>query len=72
MGAIAFSTRTSDTCAFMVGGKNTKRYFRMKTEEGMELSSGNSLPGFNMSEPGSMLTTEKLAFDKTNVKPGQH
>lgn len=38
----------------------------------MELSGGNELPGFNMCELGSMLTAENLAFDKTNVKPGQH
>lgn len=57
----------------MVVGKNTKRYFRMKTVKvGMELGGGNELPGFNMRELGSMLTTENLAFDKTNVKPGQH
>ena len=45
----------------------------MKTvEEGMELGGRKELPGFNMHELGSMLTTENLAFDKTNVKSGQH
>lgn len=43
-----------------------------KWEEGMELGAGKELPGFNMHGLGSMLTTENLAFDKTNVKPGQH
>ena len=38
----------------------------------MELGGRKELPGFNMHELGSMLTTENLAFDKTNVKSGQH
>lgn len=40
--------------------------------EGREGSGWNALPAFNVHEFGSMLTTENLAFDKTEVKAGQH
>ena len=40
--------------------------------EGMEGSGWNALAGFNVRELGSMLTTKKLAFDKSKVKAGQH